>query len=217
MLILRCWFSSVWLLEHPTYAYFNLNAYLLNKPDRLLNNCFRFLFNLRKYNNASTYILIRHSFLYIAVYVCGKYPTRVAVAYVRWLPFIFFLITLYLVTFISLHSLNSWVPTITEIFASIIMFYQFVQDIPFLLFTLPLLCSLFFIAISSHPRSGCQQIVTSLKLKSENLSNGWQKYRYDFVVTELYVFFFYLYILFFLYSYFKYLPNYFLFIIVFKF
>ncbi|CAK1598320.1 unnamed protein product [Parnassius mnemosyne] len=43
------------LIDYGDVCYFDLNADLLNKYDRLLNNCIRFIFNLRKYDHVSTY------------------------------------------------------------------------------------------------------------------------------------------------------------------
>lgn len=38
-----------------TCVYYDLNADLLNKLDRLLNKCIRFVYKLRKYGNVSTF------------------------------------------------------------------------------------------------------------------------------------------------------------------
>ncbi|CAK1581557.1 unnamed protein product [Parnassius mnemosyne] len=43
------------LIDYCDVCYFDLNADLLDKYDRLLNNCIRFIFNLRKYDHVSTY------------------------------------------------------------------------------------------------------------------------------------------------------------------
>lgn len=41
------------IIDYGDMCYFDLNADLLNKLDRLLNNCIRFVFNLRKYDHIS--------------------------------------------------------------------------------------------------------------------------------------------------------------------
>ena len=43
------------LIDYGDVCCFDLNADLLNKLDRLLNNCIRFIFNLRKYDHVSLY------------------------------------------------------------------------------------------------------------------------------------------------------------------
>lgn len=43
------------IIDYGDVCYLDLNADLLNKLDRLLNNCIRFIFNLRKYDHVSTY------------------------------------------------------------------------------------------------------------------------------------------------------------------
>lgn len=42
-----------WSFDNGDLCYFDLNAELLNKLDPLLNNCIRFMFNLRKYGYVS--------------------------------------------------------------------------------------------------------------------------------------------------------------------
>ncbi|GFG37563.1 hypothetical protein Cfor_00288, partial [Coptotermes formosanus] len=43
------------VIDYGDVCYFEVNADLLDKLDRILNNCIRFVFNLRKYDHVSTY------------------------------------------------------------------------------------------------------------------------------------------------------------------
>ncbi|KAJ8728174.1 hypothetical protein PYW08_016559 [Mythimna loreyi] len=43
------------VIDYGDVCYFDLNAVLLDKLDRLLNNCIRFIYNLRKYDHVSSY------------------------------------------------------------------------------------------------------------------------------------------------------------------
>ncbi|KAJ8735149.1 hypothetical protein PYW08_014399 [Mythimna loreyi] len=46
------------IIDYADVCYYDLNADLLNKLDRLLNNCIRFVFNLRKYDHISKHRLL---------------------------------------------------------------------------------------------------------------------------------------------------------------
>ncbi|KAJ8710105.1 hypothetical protein PYW07_009471 [Mythimna separata] len=43
------------IIDYGDVCYFDLNAVLLDKIDRLLNNCIRFIFNLKKYDHVSNF------------------------------------------------------------------------------------------------------------------------------------------------------------------
>lgn len=49
------WSLIIPLIDYGDVCYLNLNADLLAKLDRILNNCIRFFFNLRKYDPVSAF------------------------------------------------------------------------------------------------------------------------------------------------------------------
>ena len=43
------------IIDYGDVCYFDLNAVLLDKMDRVLNNCIRYIFNLQKYDHVSDF------------------------------------------------------------------------------------------------------------------------------------------------------------------